>query len=56
MYMKGDIDGLVKACGYVVKDADYYTYSGTNYETLRHAWKACQDAVEPAEVSLMDKD
>jgi hypothetical protein len=54
--LKGDIDGLVKACGYSVKDADFYTYLGNNLSTLRKAYKSVEVAVEPAQMSLMSAD
>ena len=54
--LKGDIDGLLVASGYSVKDADFYTYLGNNFEALRKAWEAVKDAVEPAQVSLMNED
>lgn len=54
--LKGDIHGLLLASGYTVKDADYYTYLGNNFEALRKAWSAVEAAVEPAQVSLMNEE
>lgn len=53
--LKGDIHGLLLASGYVVKDADFYTYNGNNFDALRKAYHATEDAVMPAQESLMNE-